>query len=88
MSWEGSGASPLLFSKEMAEQSNADMAVAIRAFLAKELDDPEIELETGGAGSWKIWQNLKVEDSALGSPFPLGIITQSKQVPAYMGAAA
>ena len=69
VSWEGSGASPLLFSKEMEEQSNADMAVAIREFLAKELDDPEVELENQGPCKWKIWQNLTVEDSVLGSPF-------------------
>ena len=53
----------------MEEQSNADMAVAIRDFLAKELDDPEVELEKQGPERWKIWQNLKAEDSALGSPF-------------------
>ena len=69
VSWEGSGASPLLFSKEMEEQSNADMAVAIREFLAKELDDPEVELENQGPCKWKIWQNLTVEDSVLGNPF-------------------
>ena len=53
----------------MEEQSNADMAVAIREFLAKELDDPEVELENQGPCKWKIWQNLTVEDSVLGSPF-------------------
>ena len=45
------------------------MAVAIREFLAKELDDPEVELENQGPCKWKIWQNLTVEDSVLGSPF-------------------
>ena len=61
---------PRMYLKRFSLPDETDkVAVAIRAFLAKELDDPEIELENQGAGSWKIWQNLKVEDSALGSPF-------------------
>jgi len=36
---------------------------------ARELDDPDLELEPTGRGRWKVIQNLKVSNEGLESPF-------------------
>ena len=35
------------------------------------MDDPNIEVEQRGPDHWKVWQNLKIDDSELGSPYLL-----------------
>ena len=63
----------LRLSKENQECIDAETAKGVRESLAMELDDPEleieIEMENLEPGVWESRQNLKVEDSALGSPF-------------------
>lgn len=41
----------------------------VRARLSEALDDPEIEVKQTGSGAWRISQNIKIDDSALVSPF-------------------
>ena len=61
----------LRLSKENQECIDAETAKGVRESLAMELDDPELEIEMENLepGVWESRQNLKVEDSALGSPF-------------------
>ena len=61
----------LRLSKENQECIDAETAKGVRESLATELDDPELEIEMENLqpGLWESRQNLKVEDSALGSPF-------------------
>ena len=61
----------LRLSKENRECIDAETAKGVRDFLATELDDPELEIEMENLepGVWELRQNLKVEDSAFGSPF-------------------
>ena len=69
VTWEEKKDFPIRLSRESQERSDVETARLIREEWAAELDDPNIKLEQQGPGHWKVWQNLKIEDSELGSPF-------------------
>ena len=68
VTWEDMGF-PIRLSREAQEQSDAEMARLIRGEWGAELDEPNIEVEQQGPDHWKVWQNLKIDDSELGSPY-------------------
>ena len=70
VTWEDVGF-PIRLSREGQEQSDAEMARLIREEWGTELDDPNIEVEQQGPEHWNIRQNVKVDDSKLGSPYLL-----------------
>ena len=59
---------PIHLSQESQQRSDAEMSRRIREERGTELDDPNIEVEQQGPDHWKVWQNLKTDDSELGSP--------------------
>ena len=70
MTWEDLGF-PIRLSPESQEQSDAEMSRLIREEWGERMDDPNIEVEQRGPDHWKVWQNLKIDDSELGSPYLL-----------------
>ena len=70
VTWEDLGF-PIRLCRESQEQSDAEMARLIREEWGTELDDPNIEVGQQGADHWKVRQNLKIDDSGLGSPYLL-----------------
>ena len=70
VTWEDLGF-PIRLSPESQEQSDAEMSRLIREEWGERMDDPNIEVEQRGPDHWKVWQNLKIDDSELGSPYLL-----------------
>ncbi len=60
---------PFRPSPEERERLDAETALHVAGLLNKETDDPDVELEQREPGIWKVRQQLKVDDSELGSPF-------------------
>ena len=58
-------------SREIDERGGAESQERMREMLAAEWDDPEIQLEQLDVQRWKLFQNAKLDDTALGSPFLL-----------------
>ena len=70
VTWEDMGF-PIRLSRDAQAQSDAEMARRIREQWGAELDDPNIEVEQEGPDHWRVRQNLKINDSELGSPYLL-----------------
>ena len=68
VTWEDMGF-PIRLSREAQAKSDAEMARQFRELWGAELDDPNIEVEQEGPDHWSLRQNLKINDSELGSPY-------------------
>ena len=69
VTWEPiEGISPNML-KEIEEQGSTELQEQMQEALAVEFDDPEIELEQAGSGQWRMLKNVKLDDTALDSPF-------------------
>ena len=73
ISWDENDPLPFPFrpSPEERERLDAETARHISALLDAESDDPDVELEQREPGVWTVRQQIKVDDSELGSPFLL-----------------
>ncbi len=60
---------PFRPSPEERERLDAETARHIGNLIDGESDDPDVELEQQEPGLWKVRQQLKVDDSELGTPF-------------------
>ena len=60
--------SPLM-SREIDERRDPESEKRLRDMLATEYDDPELELEQQDVNRWKTFQNVKIDDTGLDSPF-------------------
>ena len=67
--WEPNEMVSLLIPKEMQERAESEEGEQFREMLARELDDPDLELELLGPGRWKMVQNLRVDERGIDSPF-------------------
>ena len=62
---------PFRPSPEERERLDAETARHIAGLLNRESDNPDVEMEQREPGYWKVRQQVKVDDSELGSPFLL-----------------
>ena len=62
-------AHPFRPSPEERERLDAETALHVVELLNKESDAPDVEMEEREPGNWKIRQQVRVDDSELGSPF-------------------
>ena len=69
VTWEPNEFISLRMSKEIDERGGPESEERMREMLATEYDDPELKLEPQGEGRWKVFQNVKLDDTPLGSPF-------------------
>lgn len=69
VTWEPNEVISLHLPKEIDERGDAELEKQMREMLAKELDDPDIELEQQGSGRWKLLENVKINAPELDSPF-------------------
>ena len=60
---------PFRPSPEERERLDAETARYVAELLNRESDDPDVEMEQRVPGNWKIRQQVKVDDSEMGSPF-------------------
>ena len=67
--WDPNDLVSLLLPKELREQVESEEGEQFREWMARELDDPDLELKRTGPHRWKIVQNLKVDDEGINSPF-------------------
>ncbi|MDE2802027.1 MAG: hypothetical protein OXK21_04005 [Chloroflexota bacterium] len=64
-------AHPFRPSPEERERLDAETALHVAELLNKESDDPDVEVEEREPGNWRVLQQVKVDDSEMGSPFLL-----------------
>ena len=60
---------PFRPSPEERERLDAETARHVAGLLNRESDDPDVEMEQRVPGNWKIRQQVKLDDSEMGSPF-------------------
>lgn len=69
---------PIVLGSPLGENLQGVTEEGLMARLSEALDDPEIAIEQTGTGVWRISQNIRVEDAALGSPFLLCLSREPK----------
>ena len=74
VNWDGS--LPFRMTDDMKAGADAEFAREMRAHLAEQYDDPDVRVEKvgdgdGGEETWRVSQNLKLDDSPVDSPFVL-----------------
>ena len=69
VTWKPNEVISLRMSEEIDERGGEEAQEHLRAMLATEYDDPGIQLEPLGTRRWKMLQNVKLNDTALDSPF-------------------
>ena len=62
-------AHPFRPSPEERERLDSETARHVAELLNKESDDPDVEMEEREPGNWKVRQQVKLDDSEMGSPF-------------------
>ena len=69
VTWQPNEVISQRMSDEISKREGAKSQERMRELLAAEYDDPELQLEQLGVERWKMLENAKVDDTALGSPF-------------------
>ena len=67
-------AHPFRPSPEERERLDAETARHVAELLNKESDDPDVEMEEREPGNWKVRQQVKLDDSEMGSPIPVLLV--------------